>query len=352
MAERLRRLFAKQQDPYAGADIVLARKMGGILASLGGVLVVVLVPFSPLDREIGDAGWLIGAAILIWGGVVVWTTRSGRIDWSFEMFLAAAYAGIAQIALLQWLAGGFSAPYANLLLLPMLFVAATNPARRVLALLLAIAVALALPLAYNGWSGDVAASAIATMVLWTALTFVIFTLMSGIRAQRLALRENEAQAREEARVDELTGIGNRRAFEEAIEDEIARATRMKLPLGVALGDIVSFKQVNDEWGHLEGDEALRGVAAAIADELRAPDRVFRWGGDEFALLLPGTATDGGVELAERIQNKVAVVCRRPDDEAIRVRFGVAELHDGMTGTELVESADLALLAEKTRQLAS
>jgi diguanylate cyclase (GGDEF)-like protein len=217
---------------------------------------------------------------------------------------------------------------------------------------LAIGVVLALPLAYNGWSGDFAASAIATMVLWTALAFVIFTLMSGIRAQRLALRQDEARAREEARIDELTGIGNRRAFEEAIEDEIARASRMNLPLGVALGDIVNFKPVNDEWGHLEGDQVLRRVAETIAGELRAPDRCFRWGGDEFALILPGTATDGGTELADRIHNKVAVVCRRPDNEAISVRFGVAELHEGMTGTELVESADLALLGEKTRRLAS
>ena len=348
MKQRLKQLFAKSDDPYAGADIALARRMAAILTVLGAALTVVLWPLSPLDREIGSAGWAIGAGIVLWGAALAYAIRSPRFVWTFELLLVCSYFGVVTIATMQWLAGGAEAPYENFLVLPMLFVAATNPPRRVLPLLLAIAAALAAPLLYNGWSGDAAASAIATFVLWSALAFVIFTLMSGIRAQRLAMRQGEAAAREEARVDELTAIGNRRAFVEALTVEIARASRMGVELSVAMADIENFKLINDEWGHLEGDRVLRAVAQAIAGELRLPDGVFRWGGDEFALILPGTGAEGAGQLGERLLNKVAAACRRPDSEQIRIRFGCAEHHEGMDREALLEAADLALLAERTR----
>lgn len=346
--ERLRQLFAKTDDPYAGADIELARKMAAILCLLGALLTVALWPLSPLDREIGTAGWAVGAGIVLWGVGLGFAIRSSRVTLTFPQFLAAAYLGVATIAVMEWLGGGADAPYSNLLLLPILFVAATNPARRILPLLLLIGLALAAPLAYNGWSGDDAATVIATFVLWTALALVIFVLMSGIRAQRLALRAGETEAREEARVDELTGIGNRRAFEEALDDEVARAQRLELPLTVAMLDIENFKRINDEWGHLEGDKVLRRVAKAIDSELRAPDRCFRWGGDEFALILPGTSEEGAPYVAERLRNKVAAACRRPDNEPIAVRVGSAQLDAGMSCRDLLEAADLALLGERTR----
>jgi diguanylate cyclase (GGDEF)-like protein len=348
MIARLKQLFAKSADPYAGADIELARRMAAILCVLGALLTLILWPLSPLDREIGDAGWLIGAGIVIWGAGIAVTLRSRSFTWTFERFLVCAYLGVATIAVMQWLAGGAEAPYKNLLLLPLVFVSATNPPRRVAPLLLVIAATLAAPLAYNGWNGDAAAGIIATIVLWTALSFVIVTVMTGIRAQRLALRHGEARAREEARIDELTEIGNRRAFDEALADEVARAERTGVDLTVAMADIVNFKLINDEFGHLEGDKVLREVALAMAKELRLPDRVFRWGGDEFALILPGTDEAGAGQLGERLRNKVAAVCRRPDSRQIQIRFGVAERDEDMRREALLEAADLALLGERTR----
>ena len=93
--------------------------------------------------------------------------------------------------------------------------------------------------------------------------------MSGVRAQRLMMRRGEAEAREQARQDGLTEIGNRRGFEEAIENEIARAGRMDTPLSVAMADIERFKSVNDSFGHLEGDQILRRVPETISNELRS-----------------------------------------------------------------------------------
>jgi diguanylate cyclase (GGDEF)-like protein len=346
--ERLRQLFARSDDPYAGADIEITQRMAPILYILGSLLTVILWPLSPIDREIGDVGWAVGGAIVLCGVVLARAIRSPRFSWTFPRFLFAAYLWIGTISVMAWLAGGANAPYENLLLLPMLFVAATNPARRILPVLLVIALALAAPLAYNGWNGDDAASAIARFVLWSAMAAIIFILMSGIRAQRMAMRRGEAEAREEARLDELTRIANRRAFEEALDEEVVRAQRLEVPLSVAMVDIENFKRINDEWGHLQGDQVLRAVAEAIASELRAPDRCFRWGGDEFALILPGTSDDGAPHLAERLQNKVGAACRRPDNEPIGIRFGSAELREGMNGRDLLEAADLALLAERAR----
>ena len=342
----LKRLLAKQDDPYAGADIVLARRMAAILALLGSVLSLLLWPLSPVDRQIGDIGWAIGAALVLMGCGLALSIR--RYEWTFEQLLGWAYVGIGALATMQWLAGGEDAPYESLLLLPMLFAAATNPPRRILPVLVVTGLALAAPLAYGGWSSDIAAGAIAKLVIWTALTFVIFTLMSGIRAQRLALRREEARSRIEARRDELTGIGNRRAFEEKLEDEVARAGRMSAPLSMSMFDLDDFKRINDEWGHVEGDKVLRRVAEAATPELRTPDTLFRWGGDEFAVIFPGATAEGAERATDRLLNKVAAACRRPDGGPVLARVGIAELREGMTGAELVAAADLALMSEKSR----
>ena len=231
-------------------------------------------------------------------------------------------------------------------MLPVIYVAVIHPPRRIAVFLAVTALVLAWPYVYDGWDSDAFAGTVASFVLWSALALAGFLMMSGVRAQRLAMRRGEEQAREEARMDELTGVGNRRAFEEALDNEIARSNRLKGPLSVAMADIDSFKQINDEWGHLEGDGCLRRVSDAIAGELRAPDRSYRWGGDEFAIVLPGTASEGAGQLAERLQNKVRAACRRPDGESIQIRVGIAELQAGMAREDLMSAADLALMTAR------
>jgi diguanylate cyclase (GGDEF)-like protein len=226
-------------------------------------------------------------------------------------------------------------------------VAATNPARRIAAFMLAVALALAAPLVYDGWDADAAGDAIATFVIWTGVALIAFLMMTAVRAQRLSMRRGQEEAREEARLDQLTGVGNRRAFDEATALEIERARRLRAPLSILLVDIEDFKEINDHWGHVEGDRCLREVAAALQGQLRRPDLCFRWGGDEFALLLSGTDREGAQTLAMRLAVAVAN-CRRPDGEPILVRAGAAELRDGMDAAELVETADMALVTEKSR----
>jgi len=106
-------------------------------------------------------------------------------------------------------------------------------------------------------------------------------------------------------MDGLTGIANRRRFDEALENEWRRGQRSSEPLSVLLGDIDFFKAYNDRYGHLAGDECLRRVARAIEAHVRRPaDLVARWGGEEFAVLLPETAYDGAYRVAEKIRTAV------------------------------------------------
>jgi diguanylate cyclase (GGDEF)-like protein len=344
--EMLGRLFQRKDDPYAGVDWDAARSLGAVLWTLGTAVSLVLWTLSPPDEAIGDAGWVVAAVLVLTGSALAVAYRSPRIEWTGGRLLATGYVALAGIAVMQWLAGGTGAPYERLLLLPVVYVAVLHPPRQIAAFMGCVALILAAPLFYDGWNSDAAATAFASFVLWSVMAVAAHLLMSGVRTQRLRLRQGEMEALALARLDELTGIGNRRAFEEAMALEIERARRSGEPLAVLMADIETFKSVNDEFGHLEGDRCLREVAEAISAELRMPDRCFRWGGDEFAVLLPGTDLAGTGPLVERLRNYIAVRCSRPNGERMHVRFGAAELEPGGDAAELVERADLALTEAK------
>jgi diguanylate cyclase (GGDEF)-like protein len=348
MLHSLKLLFAKQDDPYAGADIDLTRRLGGWFWMVNSALAVALWPLSPLDGRVGDGGWVVGDILVFTAIVYALVLRSKQFAPGFTGILVSCYVGALGIAYMQWLAGGGSAPYNGLLLNLVLLTCATNPLRRVVPFLGYLGVLLAAPIVYGGWQSATAATALAEFVIWTPLGLLVFLMMSSIRAQRLAMRREGENAREEARLDELTGICNRRAFEEAIVDEISRSDRMDTPLTLAMGDVEHFKRINDDFGHLEGDQCLRRIAQAMDEELRTPDRVFRWGGDEFALLLPGTAKEDADVLIDRLRAKVSAACRNPENEPISIDFAAAELQPQMSATDLTEAADLALMTVRSR----
>jgi diguanylate cyclase (GGDEF)-like protein len=340
----LRAYFAAREDPYAGGDLENARQLGGLIWTISIVLMAISLPFRTPTEAIGEAGWVVAGLIIAAGAGFAYTLLHTRLIESWGPLLLAGYAWVVGIAVVQWLGGGHDSPYTQLYLLPVMFVAAFNPPRRIAAFMGAVALALAIPFVYDGWDPDSFASSIASYVIWWAIAVVANILMSGIRAQRIVLAREGEEAREEARLDSLTRLRNRRAFEEAGARELAQARRLEVPLSVMLIDIESFKQVNDRYGHLEGDRCLRDVAAAIRGDLRHPDLGFRWGGDEFALLLPGTDLTGARRLGERLRGAVSGACLRPDEEPVTIRFGVAEMSGDSSLTELVELADLALAA--------
>jgi diguanylate cyclase (GGDEF)-like protein len=173
---------------------------------------------------------------------------------------------------------------------------------------------------------------------------VIVMLMSYVRSQRVGLAAQEAEARDSARADVLTGLGNRLAFDEALEAEIARSRRSGSMLTVVMLDLDGLKATNDVRGHPEGDRRLRELAGLLRNGLRTGDRAFRWGGDEFTVLMPDTAPDTARAAVQRVAWESVA-----DGAPAGFSFGVAGLGDGGDAQELMARADRDLLACKGRQ---
>ena len=168
-----------------------------------------------------------------------------------------------------------------------------------------------------------------------AVTGIMLALLRQ-RADTLILTLDSA-----ARTDALTGVLNRRAFDECFADELARVQRTRRPLSLLVFDVDGFKEINDHHGHQAGDRVLKDVAAAVGDS-RQMDVVGRLGGDEFALLLPETDTGGAQTAAGRV-----LTALEDRATAVEVSVGIASwpVHGG-TADELLEAADCALYAAK------
>ncbi len=338
--------LAPRADPYAGGDLANAQRIGAVIWGLLVVLTIVLAPLNPPTDGVGAAGWVLVAAMVAAGIAATLWMRATRFT-SWNELLVLSYLTVAAIGVLQLLSGGLTAPYRGLLLLPLLFVAAMHPPRKTVPFLVVVFLVLAAPFVYDSWDSALADGAASTFVIWCALAVGANLLMMGVRAQRLTLQAEGEEARAEARIDSLTGLHNRRAFDELLSAEVSRARRHDLPLSMAMIDLENFKEVNDRWSYSEGDRCLQGVADTLRKNVRQPDFCFRWGGDEFALILSGTPADETSPVAERLRQQVSAACRRPDGTPLRIRFAVAELRDGISPGELTEMAGLALTAAKS-----
>jgi diguanylate cyclase (GGDEF)-like protein len=154
-----------------------------------------------------------------------------------------------------------------------------------------------------------------------------------------------------AKTDGLTGLYNRRHFQEVLESEIERAQRESWPLSLLFIDLDHFKQYNDRWGHLEGDAELRRVAAQVLKSIRSTDTAYRYGGEELAVLLPSCPKDQAVRVAEKLRNAVSAGTQKPGRFGGRttVSIGVASFPaDGRVSRGLVDTADAALYEAKAR----
>lgn len=148
----------------------------------------------------------------------------------------------------------------------------------------------------------------------------------------------------QARTDSLTGVANRRTFDEQFGKELERARRERSSLSLVLCDVDHFKQFNDEHGHQVGDDVLAEVAATLEREQRPYDLVARYGGEEFAVILSQTDFDGAMRVAERLRRSVEETGR---ELGVTASFGVASADDGVvTRADLVSTADACLYAAK------
>ncbi|HET9315035.1 MAG TPA: diguanylate cyclase, partial [Vicinamibacteria bacterium] len=163
------------------------------------------------------------------------------------------------------------------------------------------------------------------------------------------LEQAKERFRTQAITDALTGLFNRRHFEDTLDEQIERASAEGWPLSLLLLDLDHFKQYNDRWGHTEGDAELRRVAALVQRTVRSTDIAFRYGGEELAVLLPSCAKDQAVGVAEKVRQAVGSGTQRPSRFGARttVSVGVATFpEDGRVARGLVDTADAALYQAK------
>jgi diguanylate cyclase (GGDEF)-like protein len=153
-----------------------------------------------------------------------------------------------------------------------------------------------------------------------------------------------------ADTDDLTGIWNKRYFRRYLPQEIERARTFNIPLTLLLFDIDEFKQINDRCGHVIGDVVLSELCGVVRETLRPTDILARFGGDEFAIILPHTDAIGAIAVAERVLRRVRGLAIPTDDEtAIQcsVSIGIAEfLRDDVTANDLIRRADERLYLSK------
>ncbi len=168
----------------------------------------------------------------------------------------------------------------------------------------------------------------------------VLGLLGNVIGTGLARAELFATMTEHAITDALTGLANRRSWDEQLARAIAHAERTHETLSVAVCDVNGLKEINDRRGHAAGDELLRGIAARWRADARAADFIARIGGDEFAIMLPGADEAGAQDVVERLIRSL------PDGAS--VSFGVAEWDLREDALDLMTRADLRMYDEKRR----
>jgi diguanylate cyclase (GGDEF)-like protein len=288
-----RGLFGKRDDPYAGADLARARKLSAFLWLLGAACAAALLPVAPPTAAIGEGGWAIAIAVVL--SAVAAAVRNLRFPTAgWNELMATSYFAVVAVGVVEWLAGGRDSPYHQLLLMSIMYTAASHPARRVLPYLGAYLAVVAAPFVYGTWTPAQAGDAVLQTIISLGLAFIALVLMASVRSQRQALTEQGAADREAAATDPLTGLGNRRALMADLERQAPDATE-EAPLLLVLFDLDGFKAYNDAFGHPAGDALLTRLAQRLAGAVGDSGRPYRMGGDEFCVLANVDAA-GALEL--------------------------------------------------------
>ena len=196
--------------------------------------------------------------------------------------------------------------------------------------------------------------ALGVLLAWAMVDWPIAVLL--IVGVTLVLHRNVLirQLREKARIDAKTGLLNASAWTAAVDGELERAARLAQSSGVLVIDLDHFKDVNDRYGHLAGDEMLRAVAGILTNEVRTYDLVGRFGGEEFVVLLPGTSQTETLHVAERIRRRISELSVPVSGNGsvdvfgrLTVSIGIAVFPEhGQDRSDVLHAADMAMYAAK------
>ena len=184
------------------------------------------------------------------------------------------------------------------------------------------------------------------MLPW-GLAFAVISAISGLffgrnRQMTYALKESEQRFRKLSITDDLTGIYNSRYFLNRLQDEIERANRYGHPLSLLILDLDNFKKYNDTHGHVVGDEVLAKTGEILLKSLRKTDSAYRYGGEEFAVILPETGGNQAVHFAERIRKgfeKHAFLIRQDGSLSVTASIGVAQYKQREEISAFIKRAD-------------
>jgi diguanylate cyclase (GGDEF)-like protein len=182
---------------------------------------------------------------------------------------------------------------------------------------------------------------------------LLVILSERVQSHNRAIAESFGELRKferHARTDALTGLGNRHTMEESFVREMKRCQNDTLPVSLVMIDVDNFKRFNDMFGHMAGDRALSAVAELIKTQFRPRDLIVRFGGDEFAVLLPEVAERKALEIADRAREAVSGKTGDGSDSLIkipiRISMGVAQAGEDSTLSSLIRAADAALYRAK------
>ena len=182
---------------------------------------------------------------------------------------------------------------------------------------------------------------------------LLVVLSERVRSHNRVIAESFGELRKferHATTDALTGLSNRHALQEVFPSEIQRCVDMNAPVAMIMIDVDNFKQFNDMFGHIAGDRALATVSKILRTQFRPQDFLVRYGGDEFAVLLPRTSKEQALTIGERAREAVGGTTGNGTDSLIqipiKISMGVAELRENGTMDSLARDADAALYRAK------
>jgi len=327
---------------------IVSASIGVTSLAVGGLMSWTDAPRVWLTWWLGDAvgDIVIAPALILWIGVKP-APRWNRAQ-LLEALVVAAVSALVTFAMFGGLFPSRHYPV-TVLLWPVLIWVAFRFSPREAASVMLIVSAIAIGRTLQGvgpFSAYAANERLVLLQVWTGITAATSLVLAAVVAVQ---RELQGTWRELAVTDALTGLANHRQLTQALEAEIRRSRRTGQPMAVVLLDLDGLKQINDRHGHLAGSMAIRRVAEALLGSCRATDTAARFGGDEFALILPETGEAAAWHVARGVADRLATDAEKPN---LSISVGVAVYPGhGETVEALLNAADVALYETKERRKA-